>query len=196
LSSCGNRLQHKKTDFDLRPLETEKIDDKDWSIKAQVFTTSVRPIVCDASTVGDDVILPWGPDVQAPITIIFSTGTPTSAACTSSVDYASAMKRSSCSPPAGGAVLVLVFSTADAVVAPDLMVELITFAVGTVGDCSTGASFPLLSNTSWPEAFLALSDMAGVLCVQTTTSTNQKRREFDMYNKNAYRFYDLLGCRP
>jgi hypothetical protein len=32
-------------------------------------------------------------------------------------------------------------------------------AVETVGDCSTGVSFTLLPNTSWPEAFLPLSDI-------------------------------------
>jgi hypothetical protein len=45
------------------------------------------------------------------------------------------------------------------------MAELVTFAIETTGDCSTGASFPLRLTASWPEAFSVLSDMARVaLC--------------------------------
>jgi hypothetical protein len=40
------------------------------------------------------------------------------------------------------------------------MAGLVTSAVKTVGDCSTDTSFPLRPNASWPEAFLALSDIA------------------------------------
>jgi hypothetical protein len=41
------------------------------------------------------------------------------------------------------------------------MAELVTSTVKTTGDCSIGASLPLLPNASWPEAFLALSDVVG-----------------------------------
>jgi hypothetical protein len=39
------------------------------------------------------------------------------------------------------------------------MVELVTPAVETADDCSTSTSLVLLPNTSWPEAFLPLSDV-------------------------------------
>jgi hypothetical protein len=41
------------------------------------------------------------------------------------------------------------------------MAELVKSAIETTDDCSTGASFPLLPKASWPEAFLALSDVVG-----------------------------------
>jgi hypothetical protein len=82
------------------------------------------------------------------------------------------MQRSSCSPPAGGAVLVPTFSAADAAVAPAPTVELVTSAVETVGDFSTSVSFALLPNASWPEVFLSLSDVVeGTL--RTSNDLNQ-----------------------
>jgi hypothetical protein len=67
------------------------------------------------------------------------------------------MQRSSYSPSVVGAVLVSVFPTADAAVAPALTVTLVTSAVETAGNYSTGVSFALLPNASWPEASLPLS---------------------------------------
>jgi hypothetical protein len=66
----------------------------------------------------------------------------------------------------------LEFFAVDAAVAPALTAELVTSAVETSSDCSTGTSFPLIPNASWLEAFFALADMAGVLYIHTTTSTN------------------------
>jgi hypothetical protein len=117
--------------------------------------------VVDVASVGGAVVLPWGPNVQAPVTVIDDMGTPTSATCGSCVGHGSAMQWSFCAPSMGGAVLVPAFSTADAVVAPAPTTKLVTSAVETADDCSTGASFPFLPNASWLEAFLALSDVAG-----------------------------------
>jgi hypothetical protein len=86
---------------------------------------------------------------------------PASAVCGSGIGRGSAMQRSSCSPLAGGAVLAPAISTADAAVAPALMAALVTLAVETADDYSTGASFALLPNASWLEAFLPLSNMVG-----------------------------------
>jgi hypothetical protein len=62
------------------------------------------------------------------------------------------------------------FSATDAAVAPVPAVALIMSAVETVGDCSTGVSFALLPNTSWPEAFLPLSDIVeGALHIRKKT---------------------------
>jgi hypothetical protein len=41
------------------------------------------------------------------------------------------------------------------------MAELVTPTVETADDCSTSTSVVLLPNTSWPEAFLPLSDVVG-----------------------------------
>jgi hypothetical protein len=61
----------------------------------------------------------------------------------------------------GGVVLVPAFSAVDATIAPILMAALVTSTVETADDCSTGVFFALLPNTSWPEAFLPLSDVVG-----------------------------------
>jgi hypothetical protein len=66
----------------------------------------------------------------------------------------------------------LAFFTVDAAIAPAPTAELVTSAVETASDCSTSTSFPLLPNASWLEAFFALADMAGVLYIHTTTSSN------------------------
>lgn len=100
--------------------------------------------VVDVAMVGGDVILPWAADVQEPISVILGAGTPTFAACGSSVGRGSAMQMLSCSPSPGGVVLVPPFSTANAAVAPASTAKLVTFTVETAGDCSTGTSFPLL----------------------------------------------------
>jgi hypothetical protein len=90
--------------------------------------------------------------------VLLILGAPASAVC-GSVGRRSVIQRSSCSRPVGGAVLALTFSAADAVVAPALMAELVTPTVETADDCSTSTSVVLLPNTSWPEAFLPLSDV-------------------------------------
>jgi hypothetical protein len=130
----------------------------------------------DVTTVSDDIVLPRGSDVQAPVIVVFDMGTPTSAAYGLSVGCGSAMQRSSRSRLMDRTVLVSAFSATDAVVAPAPMAELVTSAVETAGDYSTGASFPLLSNASWPEAFLALSEVAGG-ALRTNNNLNQSEVE-------------------
>jgi hypothetical protein len=51
----------------------------------------------------------------------------------------------------------------NAAVALSQMAELVTSAVETADDCSTGTSFPVRPNASWPEAFLMLSDVVGAV---------------------------------
>jgi hypothetical protein len=64
-------------------------------------------------------------------------------------------------PSVGGAVLVPAFSAADGAVALVPTAALVTSAVETAGDYSTGVSFALIPNASRPEAFLPLSDVVG-----------------------------------
>jgi hypothetical protein len=61
----------------------------------------------------------------------------------------------------GGAVLAPTFSAVDAAVTlvPTVGLGISDFEIA--GDCSTSASFALLPNASWPEAFLPLSNVVG-----------------------------------
>jgi hypothetical protein len=95
---------------------------------------------------------------------------PTSAFYRFGVRHRSSMQRSSSSFPVGGAVLVPAFYAADAAVAPAPTAELVTSAVETTSDCSTGT---LLPKTSWPEVFLPLSDVVrGAMCRRTDLNQN------------------------
>lgn len=125
--------------------------------------------VSNIAAVGDDLILPRGPDLQAPIVVILDIGTTPSKACCPSIGCGSAMQRSSCSPPAGGAALVPSFYAMDAAVAPALMAELFTSVVETVGDCSTCTSCPMYSNAYW--TLLVLSDVTGAI-LHTSSNIN------------------------
>jgi hypothetical protein len=79
--------------------------------------------------------------------------------------------------PAGGVVLVLAFSAADTAVAPAPTAELVTSVIETAGDYSTGTSFALLSNASWPEAFLPLSDVVGgALCTRNDLNQTEAKQ--------------------
>jgi hypothetical protein len=78
----------------------------------------------------------------------------------------------------GVAVLVSAFSVVDIVVAPAPTAELVTYAIETASDCSTGASLTLLPNTSWPKAFLPLFDVVEG-AMSTSNDLNQNGRTTD-----------------
>jgi hypothetical protein len=52
-------------------------------------------------------------------------------------------------------------SASNAVVVPALPTALVTSAAEAAGDSTTGVSGILLPNSSWPEAFMPLSDVVG-----------------------------------
>jgi hypothetical protein len=102
----------------------------------------------DVGAVSNDLRLPWGADVQAPVRIILRVGT-SNLGCLRvrrrpRVDHAEVVLP----PSVGGAALVPVFSSADAAVALVSTAVLVTSIVETAGDCSTSVSFALLLNAS------------------------------------------------
>jgi hypothetical protein len=93
--------------------------------------------------------------------------------------------------------LVPTFSAADTAVAPAPTAKLVTSAVETTGDCSTGASHALFPNASWPEAFLPLSDVAwAALCTNNDLDQNGSTLSSRCKTRQKKRSHDLLGCRP
>jgi hypothetical protein len=57
--------------------------------------------------------------------------------------------------------MVRALSTSDAAVVPAPLAMLVTSAIEITDDSTTGVSWILLPNASWPEAFLPLFDVVG-----------------------------------
>jgi hypothetical protein len=70
-------------------------------------------------------------------------------------------------------------SASDAVVVPAPPTVLITSTVEIAGDSTTGVSWILLPNVSWPEAFLPLFDVVEELCSCKKTWVKQQHESWD-----------------
>jgi hypothetical protein len=150
--------------------------------------------------VGDDLLLPRGADIQAPVRIILRVSTSRLGRLRVGrrprVGHAEVVFPP---PSARGAVLVPAFSTADAAVAPVPAVVLVTHAVKTAGDCSIDVSFALLPNASWPEAFLLLFDVVrGALhtCNKPQSKWKHNKLIYDKVQEISFVTHLVADLRP
>jgi hypothetical protein len=111
--------------------------------------------------VGNDLRLPWGADVKAPVLVVLRPCTLLHGRLRANAGNGPEVQRSPPLPSAVGDALVPALSASDVVVVPAPSAALVTSAAEITGYSTTSVSGILLPNASWSEAFLPLSDVVG-----------------------------------